>query len=155
MNQGWETKEIENQPRLPIFNLNLILTCNKFTKEPIRELLHTNMVRTVSNTGISQVLTAMGRMTAYGDVRRRLFETLHFVKEVVLGAPGDIKAECMRVRLLHAAVRYYVQHHDNRWEVEKVSAAKEKRFIIVQVPVVQKVHSAIHQISLYPLDSAI
>ena len=65
-------------------------------------------------------------MTAYGDVRRRLFETLHFVKEVVLGAPGDIKAECTRVRLLHAAVRYYVQHHDNRWEVEKVSAAKEK-----------------------------
>ena len=103
----------------------------------------------------SQVLTAMGRMTAYGDVRCRLFETLHFVKEVVLGAPGDIKAECTRVRLLHAAVRYYVQHRDNRWEVEKVSAAKEKRFIIVQVPVVQKVDSAIHQISLYPLDSAI
>ena len=100
----------------------------------------------------------MGRMTAYGDVRRRLFETLHFVKEVVLSAPGDIKAECMRVRLLHAAVRYYVQHHDNRWEVEKVSAAKEKRFIIVQVPVVQKVDSAvivIVQISPYPLDSTI
>ena len=97
----------------------------------------------------------MGRMTAYGDVRRRLFETLHFVKEVVLGAPGDIKAECMRVRLLHAAVRYYVQHHDNRWEVEKVSAVKEKRFIIVQVPVVQKVDSAIHQISLFPQDSVI
>ena len=97
----------------------------------------------------------MGRMTAYGDVRRRLFETLHFVKEVVLGAPGDIKAECMRVRLLHAAVRYYLQHHDNRWEVEKVSAAKEKRFITVQVPVVQKVDSAIHLVSLYPLDSAI
>ena len=27
-NQGYETKEIENQPRLKNFNLNLILTCN-------------------------------------------------------------------------------------------------------------------------------
>ena len=52
MNQSWETKEIENQARLQIFNLNLILTCNRFTKEPIRELLHTNIVRTFSNTGI-------------------------------------------------------------------------------------------------------
>ena len=27
-NQGYETKEIENQPRLKNFNLNMILTCN-------------------------------------------------------------------------------------------------------------------------------
>ncbi|XP_073236033.1 uncharacterized protein [Porites lutea] len=82
-------------------------------------LMYCSLVKSFTAAFGNKVLTAMGRMTAYGDVRRRLFETLHFVKEVVLGAPGDIKAECMRVRLLHAAVRYYVQHHDNRWEVEK------------------------------------
>lgn len=73
---------------------------------------------------IEQVLSAMGRFTPYGDVRRRLFETLHFVKEVVLGSARDIKAECLRVRLLHAAVRYHLRHRDIGWQVEKVSAAK-------------------------------
>ena len=71
-----------------------------------------------------QVLLAMGRLTAYGDVRRRLFETLHFVKEVVLGSATDIKTECMRVRLLHAAVRHHLWHRSTVWEVEKVRAAK-------------------------------
>ena len=27
-NQGWETQETDNQPRLKIFDMNLILTCN-------------------------------------------------------------------------------------------------------------------------------
>ena len=68
----------------------------------------------------------MGRLTAYGDVRRRLFETLYFVKEVVLGSPSDIKAECMRVRLLHAAIRYHLGHSNTGWEVAKVSAANRE-----------------------------
>lgn len=66
----------------------------------------------------------MGRLTGYGDVRRRLFETLHFVKEVVLGSASDIKLECMRIRLLHAAVRHHLQHRDVGWEVKEVSVAK-------------------------------
>lgn len=66
----------------------------------------------------------MGCLTAYGDVRRRLFETLHFVKEVVLGSATDIKAECTRVRLLHAAIRYHLWHRSTGWEVEKVRAAR-------------------------------
>ena len=66
----------------------------------------------------------MGRLTAYGDVRRRLFETLHFVKEVVLGSATDIKTECVRVRLLHAAVRHHLWHRSTGWEVEKVRAVK-------------------------------
>ena len=53
-------KEIVNQPRLQIFNLNLILTCNGFTKEPIRELSHTNIVRTFSITGISPGFNSHG-----------------------------------------------------------------------------------------------
>jgi len=70
-----------------------------------------------------QVLSAMGRLSPYGDVRQRLFETLHFVKVVVLGSPSDIKEACMRVRLLHAAVRYHLCHRDGGWEIEKVSAS--------------------------------
>ena len=31
-NQGWETKEIENQPRLKKFNLKSNLTCNIYTE---------------------------------------------------------------------------------------------------------------------------
>jgi len=69
------------------------------------------------------VLSAMGRLSPYGDVRQRLFETLHFVKVVVLGSPSDIKEACMRVRLLHAAVRYHLCHRDGGWEIEKVSAS--------------------------------
>ena len=34
-NKGLETKEIENQPRLRNFNLNIIFTCNKYTKKYI------------------------------------------------------------------------------------------------------------------------
>ena len=30
---GWETREIENQPRLKIINLNLTLTCNRYILE--------------------------------------------------------------------------------------------------------------------------
>jgi len=69
-----------------------------------------------------QVLSAMGRLSPYGDVRQRLFETLHFVKIVVLGSPREIKEACMRVRLLHASVRYHLCHRDGGWEIEKVSA---------------------------------
>ena len=69
-----------------------------------------------------QVLSAMGRLSPYGDIRRRLFETLHFVKVVVLGSPSDIKEACMRVRLLHAAVRYHLCHRDGGWEIKKVSS---------------------------------
>ena len=67
-----------------------------------------------------QVLSAMGRLSPYGDVHQRLFETLHFVKVVVLGSPSDIKEACMRVRLLHAAIRYHLCHRDGGWEIEKV-----------------------------------
>ena len=69
-----------------------------------------------------QVLSAMGRLSPYGDVCQRLFETLHFVKVVVLCSPSDVKEVCMRVRLLHAAVRYHLFHHEGGWEIEKVSA---------------------------------
>ena len=69
-----------------------------------------------------QVLSAMGRLSPYGDVRQRLFETLYFVKVVVLGSPSDIKEACMRVRLLHAAVRYHLCHREGGWEIEKVSS---------------------------------
>ena len=75
-----------------------------------------------------QVLSAMGRLSPYGDVRQRLFETLHFVKVVVLGSPSDIKDVCMRVRLLHAAVRYHLCHRDGGWEIEKVISAVESIF---------------------------
>ena len=30
VNLGWETNQTENQPRLKIFNLNSILTCNTY-----------------------------------------------------------------------------------------------------------------------------
>lgn len=69
-----------------------------------------------------QVLSAMGRLSPSGDVRQRLFETFHFVKVVVLGSQSNIKEACMRVRLLHAAVRYHLCHRDGGWEIEKVSA---------------------------------
>lgn len=69
-----------------------------------------------------QVLSAMGRLSPSGDVHQRLFETLHFVKVVVLGSPSNIKEACMRVRLLHAAIRYHLCHRDGGWEIEKVSA---------------------------------
>ena len=71
-----------------------------------------------------QVLSAMGRLSPYGDVRQRLFETIYFVKIVVLGSASDIKEACMRVRLLHAAVRYHLCHREGGWEIEKVSATK-------------------------------
>lgn len=61
----------------------------------------------------------MGRLSPYGDVHQRLFETLHFVKIVVLGSPSDIIEACMRVRLLHAAIRYHLCHRDGGWEIEK------------------------------------
>ena len=32
-NQDYQTKDIENQPRLKIFNLNLILTCNVYKRK--------------------------------------------------------------------------------------------------------------------------
>lgn len=61
----------------------------------------------------------MGRISPYGDVRQRLFETLFFVRTVVLGSLSEIKGACMRVRLLHAAVRHHLHHRDSGWEIEK------------------------------------
>lgn len=69
------------------------------------------------------MLSATGRLSPYGDVRKRLFETLHFMKVVVLGSLSDIKEACMRVRLLHAAIRYHLCHREGGWEVGKVSAS--------------------------------
>ncbi|KAL9968145.1 hypothetical protein ACROYT_G026480 [Oculina patagonica] len=67
----------------------------------------------------NKVLSAMGRLSPYGDVRQRLFETLYFVKIVVLGSASDIKEACTRVRLLHAAVRYHLCHREGGWDIKK------------------------------------
>ena len=67
----------------------------------------------------------MGRLSPYGDVRQRLFETLHFVKVVVLGSAKEIKEECIRVRLLHAAVRYHLCDREGGWQVQKVSTMQQ------------------------------
>ena len=66
----------------------------------------------------------MGRISPYGDVRQRLFETLYFVRVVVLGSASDIKEACTRVRLLHATVRYHLLHRDNAWKSENVGTTK-------------------------------
>lgn len=82
-------------------------------------LMYGSLILSFTAASGNKVLLAMGRLTAYGDVRRRLFETLYFVKVVVLGSANEIKAECMRVRLLHAAIRYHLWHRDIGWEDEK------------------------------------
>lgn len=66
----------------------------------------------------------MGRIFSYGDIRQRLFETIYFVRVVVLFSASDRKEACMRVRLLHASVRYHLLHRDIGWETEKVGATK-------------------------------
>ena len=48
-NKGLETKEIENQPRLRNFNLNIIFTCNKYTKNIFTSRL------TILNTALKQI----------------------------------------------------------------------------------------------------
>ena len=57
MNQGKETKEIENQPGLKSFNLNLSLTCNiyKHWHSPVHKVVnlikcHTQIHTTVNLT---------------------------------------------------------------------------------------------------------
>lgn len=82
-------------------------------------LMYGSLVSSFTASLGNKVLSAMGRLSPYGDVHQRLFETLHFVKIVVLGSPSDIIEACMRVRLLHAAIRYHLCHRDGGWEIEK------------------------------------
>lgn len=82
-------------------------------------LLYGSLVFSLAVSLGNKVLSAMGRLSSYGDVRQRVFETLYFVKVVVRGSQSEIKEVCMRVRLLHAAVRYHLCHRDGGWEIEE------------------------------------
>lgn len=81
-------------------------------------LMYGSLVSSFTAAYGNKVLSATGRISPNGDVRRRLFETLFFVRAVVLGSSSEIKEACMRVRLLHAAVRRHLLHRDGGWEIE-------------------------------------
>ncbi|XP_031562553.1 uncharacterized protein LOC116298298, partial [Actinia tenebrosa] len=79
-------------------------------------LMYGSLVSSFAAAKGNKVLMATSRLTGYGDVRQRVFETLAFVKVVMLKDKEAIKKVCCRVRLLHAAVRYYITHSMDNWD---------------------------------------
>lgn len=75
----------------------------------------------------AKVLYATGRMTERNgslDVfTRRLMETAQFVVNVC--SPGGLDPEgngiitAQKVRLIHAAIRFYIKHHDRNWSTNQ------------------------------------
>ncbi|XP_032222752.2 rubber oxygenase isoform X2 [Nematostella vectensis] len=79
-------------------------------------LMYGSLIALFAVNSENKVLLKTGRLSHYGDVQRRIFETLAFVKDIVLCEDiKDIKRTVCKVRLLHAQVRYFIKNSCGTW----------------------------------------